>query len=1221
MSSRILMTLAVFFATVLGVNAQQEFYMGNGLVTTCDGTFRDSGPVVTTPNNVTHSNYDINENFVQTICPDSGNFLVLDFSSMNIGAGDVLTVYDGPSTSFPLIQTFTTGTTFTGLIFSDHPSNTQGCLTFVWTSDGDTNTVDEGWVADISCTPPCQNMFVDLLFVDPDTTGPNAEIDACFNATGTWTVTGDYPMNGIWYNQNNGNVQFDWSLENVDGDTFSFGTGQNITTTFDTIGALFMNIKMTDINGCNETEPFVQVVRVAGRPDFTGTDASTDSACYGIPFDLTGNVSPYSTSTYITPVSGDSLSLPDNVNQPFTSILPISGFPQNQTINSVADIQDVWMDIEHCYIGDLAIDLTCPSGATVLLKSFPGGGGDWLGIPCDNGAVLPIGQTFPYQWKPAGNTFGTMNAVANAFPCTGCLNTVAACNGANGNSLDSSSYDPITLFTNFIGCPINGNWTLTIVDNLAIDNGYIDSWGINFAQNILPLDSIDYTVGIDSVYWTVDPLHSTETYNTANTAGAAGNIFDTLLDYQFNVIDSFGCSHVDTVQVFIKSPCDPSCAANIVPAMGQFPAACVGDSTGKAWAIPVDSISPGPYDFYWRNNSGDTIAIHYNIPGTDTMFNLGANPYSVVVVDSFGCETVGNITVNNVPPIVSAIVNPSQTSCAGVSCDASATATVLTGGTAPFIYSWDNGGYQQIDTNLCVGLRAVQITDSRGCIDSATITITEPDSIKVQAFGEDTICISNVHLLSAVATGGSGGYIYKWNKNLADGSPTQASPTITQTYIVSATDVNNCPIDTASVTVYVREPLEAELLPIDTICNGDAITLVVEPNGGDGNYGYTWSDGISFIDSMTFSPTSSQMVYVTVSDVCGTSPTATDSIWVQVGGYAPIQPVMELADTICAGEPYILRANAIGGLRPYVFEWNNGLGLGQVQAIAPDRSTTYTVTISDRCESPIGIQSIRIYVDNFKDFVLESDAPAKCFPEEFTFNINPYIDTYTYAWDFGGGMTPTGNSQFVSSSFMNTGCQDVGVRVTTDNGCVSTRYFDCAVTVYPKPDADYVYDPINPDVINSQVTFTSIATGNTNQYWYVDDELIGDREIMVHTFQDSGDYRVKLVAENTYCADSVNKVINIDYRTALWVPTAFTPNGDTKNDVFLPQGDGVRQFEMDIYDRWGKLVFKTRSIERGWDGTYENGDDAGVGIYVYHIKYTLHNGSTKTIQGEIHLIK
>lgn len=1205
--------------TLFSLESYSQIFMGNGSANTCSDFFFDNG------GSGTGSPYGPNENFTQVICPGSGSFVTVNFFDFNLGAGDTLYVYDGSNTGAPLIGAFGNTVVSPGLIASNPNTNPTGCLTFVFVSDA-TNE-GNGWAAEINCTPPCQNMYVQVDSIFPDTTGPDGEMDLCMGDTGYWDVSGWYTMNNTWYSQSDATTAYDWGVIQATGsfDTLLTGTGSLFTVPFDSSGAFIVYIKMTDTLGCNNSQPYQQIVRVSTPPSFAGSSMSSDTICYGLTNELTPVVNTSTWTNYIPPFSGDSVALPDGSGSSpgvYASTMNISTFPAGQTVTSLADIDNVFMNIEHSFIGDLSITLSCPNGSSVILKAFPGGGGNWLGIPCDNGAPNTIvGIPYLYEWPvQTAPALGTMNAVATG--CAGCVGNTDICTGWGGNSLPQSTYTPVTPFTNLVGCPLNGAWSLTTVDQWASDDGHLVSWGIDFNPSILPNTVITYDPGLDSVWWTPDTPSTFINVDTNYVATVKPTTWDTTWEYTFNMVDSFGCHYDTAMSFFVRNPCDAQCLGNITPIMSQFPEACVGDSSGYAVAFPIDSISQGPFVFFWTNNLGDTISSSFGSYDQDTLYNVPTGMYTVNIIDSFGCTVSNNIFVGIVAPLNSVVSGIESTSCAGNFCDGEAFGGVISGGTAPYNYLWESGGLGQTDQKLCSGANSMIVTDARGCKDTVDFVVPQPDSITLQLLGEDTICISNVHNLQTVVNGGNGGYVYMWNNGIGNVDQVNVSPANTTNYQVTVTDSLNCPPASDQITLYVRNPLDAELQRTDTVCPGDEFSIHVEASGGDGIYSYQWSDGVNMGDSSVVIASKSQYVFVSVTDQCGTSPAAVDSVWVQVGGYKPIQ-VESLIDTICPNEPYILRPVTSGGKSPLQYSWDNSLGTVQIQAVAPSETTVYTVTVSDLCNSISGVGTFTLVVDG-NDFEAVVDTAESCQPGEFVFSYETDRIDDKFFWNFGDGFSTVYANDSTSHSFSKAGCYDVQLRQVTALGCEFVKTYPCMVNVRRNPIADFDYSPSMPDIVNAQVQFTNLSSYADSYHWFIEDSLITESNHMVRMFSDSGDFIVMLAAENEFnCVDTIQKEVVVDYRTTVYIPSAFTPNNDGINDVFAPQGDGVLSYHLQIFDRWGSLIFESTDTEPAWDGTYElnGGQDAPVDIYIYQLDYVdIHKG-TKSVKGEVQLIK
>jgi gliding motility-associated-like protein len=145
----------------------------------------------------------------------------------------------------------------------------------------------------------------------------------------------------------------------------------------------------------------------------------------------------------------------------------------------------------------------------------------------------------------------------------------------------------------------------------------------------------------------------------------------------------------------------------------------------------------------------------------------------------------------------------------------------------------------------------------------------------------------------------------------------------------------------------------------------------------------------------------------------------------------------------------------------------------------------------------------------------------------------------------------------------------------------------------------------------------------TSWNWFVQDQVYSGN-LATHSFKDSGSYFVELKVENDNgCRDSVTKTIYVNADLFVHVPTGFSPNGDGKNDLFGLEGltQGVFQYKMEIYDRWGALIFKSDNVNDKWDGTYQ-GEPVPPGMYVYMVQYTNPRQTKWFYQKDVvHLIK
>ena len=198
--------LLVFFTLLTMHGFAQDVLMQNGSINVCSGTFYDSGGEF--------GNYSNNESLIFTICPETtGERVKLDFLEFSTQLNaDLLTIYDGDSTSSSIINIFS-GALSPGLIVASL-NNPTGCLTIAFTSNNSGATY--GWAAIVSCTTPCQDITAQL---DSTVPLPNNEgiIEVCTEEPITLNGSGIFEVDGT-------GASYSWTLG--DGNTAS---GESVT--------------------------------------------------------------------------------------------------------------------------------------------------------------------------------------------------------------------------------------------------------------------------------------------------------------------------------------------------------------------------------------------------------------------------------------------------------------------------------------------------------------------------------------------------------------------------------------------------------------------------------------------------------------------------------------------------------------------------------------------------------------------------------------------------------------------------------------------------------------------------------------------------------------------------------------------------------------------------------------------------------------------------------
>ncbi len=518
----------------------QNYLMNSSPVTDCSGNFYDSGGP--------SSNYGNNQNFTKTICSDGtgGTHVKLSFSGANVAAGDLLCFYDGPTSAAPLIACSTDFVPGQPFVVQATANNPSGCITVTFQSNG--SGTASGWSSAMSCVPNCQTVLADILSSLPAITPADTGwIDICPGDRVFFNGAGIYPQNNFAYTQSDLTTSFEWNF----GDG-GIAYGPNTSHNFNTPGGYYVQLILTDTLGCRSSNLLSQRVRVAHRPIFDLTTVSEICAGDTLHLSATVDASVTDANVLAQPVEGifnleasrsDSLPLPDGTGELYETTILVSDFSPGQVLTNANDILGICVTMEHSWMRDLEITLTCPNGQSIVLHDHPGNFGAevYLGVPNDNDNFNPIpGLGFDYCWTPNA-TNPTWISYANVFL------------GGTGTLPpgDYSSFDPMS---DLIGCPLNGEWTIGVTDLWPADNGFIFNWSLAF-QDILYPSIETFTPEFLSWNWSNQP---TIFYSTADSIAASPQNAGTA-GYTFTVNDEFGCSWDTLISVAVLPPTHPNC--------------------------------------------------------------------------------------------------------------------------------------------------------------------------------------------------------------------------------------------------------------------------------------------------------------------------------------------------------------------------------------------------------------------------------------------------------------------------------------------------------------------------------------------------------------------------------------------------------------------------------------------------------------------------------------
>ena len=551
--------------------SQTAYNMGTTAnITTCNAIIYDNGG--------NNNNYSAGRDEWLTIRPQTGGGAVqLLVEEMDIAETDTLFIYNGSSgTSEPVSVIIGSRASnwlnnSNMIIEGDQTiaatiQNSSGALTLHFVSAPNTVT-GTGFKLTVSCITPCQRILTQIDF-NQTSPVPHLEddgyyyVDVCPNEPVHFACYGDYIDNNYSYQQSDATSTFLWEIGS------DSRRGVNLTTLDHTFtpgmgSTVLLTIK--DFRNCQAMTPIA--IRVRNSADPITATPPLDDVCQGEQFDFSVGYTDASNirvhdvgTTQSSSLAVDStVFIPDgpNCHAPdgstcFNSFVNFTCFPAGATITSAADILSVCINLEHSFIGDINIALTCPNGNSALLIPDHTGGGTYFGIAEDdyggdcNAANNPQGVGWWYCWSE-----NTSYAQNNGD----CLDYANIGNDMS-NVVDSSDrqnhlsyYSPNQSFSSLIGCPLNGLWAIKICDTWSIDNGYVFNWELTLDPRLMP-QSWTYSVPIDSTYWTGGNIQRTSDSTYILQCDQAGSF-----SYQFHVVDVYGCEFSRTItQTVVQIP-------------------------------------------------------------------------------------------------------------------------------------------------------------------------------------------------------------------------------------------------------------------------------------------------------------------------------------------------------------------------------------------------------------------------------------------------------------------------------------------------------------------------------------------------------------------------------------------------------------------------------------------------------------------------------------------
>jgi len=581
--------------------------------------------------------------------------------------------------------------------------------------------------------------------------------------------------------------------------------------------------------------------------------------------------------------------------------------------------------------------------------------------------------------------------------------------------------------------------------------------------------------------------------------------------------------------------------------------------------------------YSWNTGAGTTSV---------TVSPASTTTYTVTGTNALGCTGSASATVTINPlPIVTAGASPASV-CPG-------NTSVLTG-TGAATYAWSTGaaGASISVTPTATTTYSVTGTSAANCSATGSVVVTVLPGPVVTATGA-TICAGNTASISA-----TGATNYTWS-NASTGSPISVNPATTTTYTVSGTDGSGCTgIATATVTV---NPLPVITVNNPSICSGNTTDLTA---GGANTY--VWSTG-STANPLQVNPAITTSYTVTGTDGNTCSNTAVATVTVNTS------PSLTLSSTddYCGSSSGTVSVVASGGLAPYAYTWNTSPA--QTSDVVTNLAAAqYSVTVTDAngCFTT-GITTVFAQAG----FTLSSSSGTEhCGQLDgmAVVTANNALNPLTYSWSHNNGLNSETAQNLATGSYI----------VTVSDG-LCTQTITITVGNYDGPLAGFHPERTVVDVEDGPVVFADMSNGAIQWFYDFGDGGQSSSQSPSYQYGQTGSYTVlQVVTDQFGCVDSAFQNILVNEGFAFFVPNAFSPNGDGKNDYFEVSGYGIdlNTFNMAVFNRWGDMVFKTTNINHMWDGgrsEAKDPEDLRQNVYSYHITFKTMSGKDKEYFGRV----
>ncbi|HET6226411.1 MAG TPA: PKD domain-containing protein [Bacteroidia bacterium] len=772
------------------------------------------------------------------------------------------------------------------------------------------------------------------------------------------------------------------------------------------------------------------------------------------------------------------------------------------------------------------------------------------------------------------------------------------------------TYDVILRVKNALGCIDSSIQKITVLERPLANFVFKNSCAkdvVNFKDSTKVTTPTGWS-------WDFGDGSTSTSQNTQHIYAAGGNY-----PVQLIVRNDVGCSDTITKMIKVSTVPTPLFKANV---------SCLGKVTSFT-DLSTDS-EPIIKWFYDFNDGNNSVSQNPNY----IYSNAGTYNVSLTVTNINGCDSTFTQAVSvDVVPKANYVAD---TICIG---NPTSFTDISVGNVIKWEWDFGDGTFDSVGPTTkhvypAAGsyLTSLKIYTLGGCTDEKFKIVVVRNDVTAALTVKDSACMYEQVMMYDKSI--SAGMIVSTAWNFGDGSPEVYTTNATHAYAKSGVFIITHKViglggceNKAYDTIYISPAPDADFVSANT-CANQSGSFIDKSTGSPVTWDWDFNDGDTSKrqnPKHVFLKAGAYNVQLKIKTALGCGDTTVKRVTV----YA--SPVASFTSNVaCWGDTtnFTNTSNPMDG--SIIKTWwdfddstySIDLNPNHVLVIKKDTFHVKMVIVTshgcyDTVEQVVTTHPIPTFKYNASSY-------SGCNPFTATFHDSSTVPGGTivnWLWDFGDKSLTYNNDP--THIYTTDGHFFVSLMITSSYGCRMRDTLKYPIVVYPKPVAEFTVNPKETSMYEPSIKIMDESVGATLWNWDLGDKTTSIDQNITHVYADTGIFVITQIAMNQYgCKDTAFHEVRINGEPTVFIPNAFTPDGNGLNDVFMPKMFGVREFSMTIYNRWGDLIFISNDVETGWNGKVNGtGETVKDDTYIYKIYIRDLRGNPRIFKGKITVIK